>query len=80
MSKNDSLFVVGELFLFVYYVRLFVILAFYRWYGRCNIRSKIIIGGLIMKRNTKIVLVMMAFLVMAMGSIFVFVYGGYGMW
>lgn len=80
MSKNDSLFVVGESFLLVYYVRLFVILVFYCWYGRCNIWSKIIIGGLIMKWNMKIVLVMMVFLVMVMGLIFVFVYGGYGMW
>ncbi|VFS32632.1 zinc resistance-associated protein [Escherichia coli] len=35
---------------------------------RCNTRSKTTTGGLTMKRNTKIALVMMALSAMAMGS------------
>ncbi|AFG42927.1 zinc resistance-associated protein [Escherichia coli 53638] len=80
MSKNDSLPAAGESFLLVYHARLPVISAFHRWHGRCNTRSKTTIGGLTMKRNTKIALVMMALSAMAMGSTSAFAHGGHGMW
>ncbi len=38
------------------------------------------LGGLTMKRNTKIALVMMALSAMAMGSTSAFAHGGHGMW
>ena len=80
MSKNDSPPAAGESFLLVYHARLPVISAFHRWHGRCNTRSKTTTGGLTMKRNTKIALVMMALSAMAMGSTSAFAHGGHGMW